>query len=176
MKTVHQFAFRMFNSLKILSLSKNKIIVIQFEAFEGLESLRALDLTDNPLLHILDTLRNLHLSWFESDLSHLCCILESVEKCHPSPSTSATSCMNLLPSTLHRILIYGEAVLGISTNTLVIILHRSVKRRERYQIFHLTVSNLSMAMYLLLIAVVDTFYLDSFNLMTLSWPDSLLCR
>ena len=170
------YGMRSFINLLVLILYNNRISVIQSNSLVGLESLKAMDLRENDIMQILDIPRQSPLLYHvESDLFNLCCLLSSVEICTPASSAFST-CKNLLHVKFHRVLIYGQAVLTLLMNSLVLALQKCVQKKERNQIIQLTVGNLLMSCYLMLIAVVDTFYRNHFRLIAVSWNKSFLCK
>ena len=174
--SILSFQFRNFKELQVLILHHNQISVVQSNAFFGLEFLHAIDLTGNNLAFLLDIpSQSSMLHWVESDLMDLCCLLASADKCMPLSSTFST-CENLLHVNIHRVLIYGQALVTLITNLIVIIFQRYLLRKERSEIIHQTVGNICMSCYLMLIAAVDTYYRNRFNLIAISWKYSLLCK
>ena len=175
-KVLKYFQFQIFSKLQILILHNNHITTIQTNAFYSLESLFAIDLTENELAVVLDRPgRSPVLYWVESDLMYLCYLLSAVEKCFPTASAFST-CKNLLHSNVHRVIIYGQALVTLLTNLVVIIFHNFLFRKEARQIIHLTVGNLCMSCYLILIAAVDTYYRNRFDLIAVSWKHSVVCK
>ena len=169
------YGMKAFVNLLVLVLHNNRISVIQSNSFVGLESLQAMDLTGNDIVQILDIPgQSPLLHQVDSDEFNLCCLLPSVQICTPA-SNAFSTCKNLLHVSVHRVLIYGKAMLTFLMNSLVIILQRSLQKRERNQIIQLTIGNLCMSCYLILIAAVDTYYRDQFHLIAVSWNHSFIC-
>lgn len=160
----------------MLVLHHNKISVLHRNSFHGTKNLQALDLTDNDLILVVDLpTQSSVLSWVESDAFIVCCLLPKVETCLPT-SSAFSSCRNLLNVKIHRVLIYGQAMLTLVFNSLVFALQRSLPKREHDQMLHLTAGNMCMAFYLTIIAAVDTYYRNEFHLIAISWRYSVLCK
>ncbi|KAH9523115.1 hypothetical protein Btru_065869 [Bulinus truncatus] len=101
--------------------------------------------------------------------------------CH-APDDATSSCKHIVGDTLKRILVWIVGLLTIAGNGIVLI-YRVVWGREKifqtaYGLFVtcLAVSDLLMAVYLMIIAVVDVVYADVYVLYDESWRKSFLCN
>ena len=176
--TLTEFELSQFRSLITLVLHHNDISVIQRRAFIGLEALYSVDLTNNPLaIHGISDLpqHSLHLEHFHSDLLALCCLLSDVPHCIPQ-SSLFSSCDNLLHLIVHRVLIVGQAIFTFLANAAVFIFSGHLNKKERFQMLHLTASNLLMSAYLLLMAAVDIYYRNRFSAIAVGWNYFSLCK
>jgi hypothetical protein len=61
-------------------------------------------------------------------------------------------------------------------NSAVLTLKKHLGERERYQFLNLSLSNLVMSLYLMLIAGVDVFYRNIFDSIAVSWSQSNVCK
>ena len=173
-----KFELSMFQSLITLVLHHNDISVIQRWAFIGLEALYSVDLTNNPLVSqgISDLPQHsLRLEHFHSDLLAFCCLLSDVPHCIPQ-SSLFSSCDNLLHLIVHRVLILEQAIFTLLANAAVFIFRRHLSKKERFQMFHLTASNLLMSAYLVLMAAVDIYYRNRFSSIAVGWNYFSLCK
>ena len=173
-----KFELSQFRSLITLVLHHNDISVIQRWAFHGLEALYSVDLTNNPLaIHGISDLpqHSLLLEHFHSDLLAFCCLLSDVPHCIPQFSLFS-SCNNLLHLIVHRVLILGQAIFTFLANSAVLIFRRHLNKKERFQMLHLTASNLLMSTYLVLMAAVDMHYRNRFSSIAVGWNCFSLCK
>ena len=165
-----------FSDLRMLVLHHNRISVVHSNSFIGVERLQGLDLTHNDLLQVMDLPdKSPMLTWVESERLYICCLFPSVDVCSPTSSTFS-SCKNLLQISFHRVLIYGQALLTLVTNSAVLVLKKFLSKRESYQFINLSLGNLFMSLYLMLIAGVDVYYRNRFDLIAISWSQSFVCK
>ena len=173
-----KFELSQFRGLMTLVLHHNDISVIQRGTFIGLRALYSLDLTNNPLaIHGISDLpqHSLLLENVHSDLLALCCLLSDVPHCIPQ-SSLFSSCDNLLDLIVHRVLIVGQAIFTFLANAAVFIFSGHLNKKERFQMLHLTASNLLMSAYLLLMAAVDIYYRNRFSAIAVGWNYFSLCK
>ena len=176
--TLRAFGLSQFSNLITLVLHHNDISVIQRWAFFNLTSLVSIDISHNSLaIHEVSDLPRLSmlLEHFQSDILDLCCLLSHVPHCTPE-SSLFSSCENLLHLTVHRVLITGQAVFTLLANSAVFIFRRHLNEKEKFQMFHLTASNLLMSVYLMMMTGVDIFYRNRFASIAVGWNSLSLCK
>ena len=172
------FGWSQFPDLITLVLHHNDISVIERWAFVGLKAIASIDITHNPLvIHEVSDLpqESCFLEHFHGDILGICCLLSHVPHCEPR-SSLFSSCENLLHLTVHRVLITGQAVLTLTANSAVLIFKRHLCKKERFQMIHLTVSNLLMSVYLMMMTTVDIYYRDRFAAVAVRWRYLSFCK
>ena len=172
------YGLHQFPDLTTLILHHNHISVIGRWAFFGLKALASVDITHNPLaIHDVSDLpqQSPLLMYFHSDMLAICCLLSHVPHC-TLQSSLFSSCENLLHLKVHRVLITGQAVFTFLANSAVIIFRGHLNRKEKFQMLQLTASNLFMSLYLAMMAAVDIYYRNRFDLVAVEWKYLVPCK
>ncbi|XP_025091011.1 G-protein coupled receptor GRL101-like [Pomacea canaliculata] len=177
---IPQNAFVGLRNLHVLSLSQNLIDTIANGAFNGLDNLLSLDLSQNVIVlveknvfHGMGKLDTLYTDgfWF-------CCLAGRVPHCYPEPD-EFSSCEDLMSNYVLRVSIW---VLGMvaSFGNLLVIGWRARDMRcgkvHSFLITNLALGDFFMGVYLLIIAVVDSYYRGVYIIYDRSWRTSDLCR
>ncbi|XP_071963857.1 uncharacterized protein [Antedon mediterranea] len=180
-------AFGDLTALQILYLDSNRITTIDRNAFTSFSSsLTVLWLDDNNLQDFsTSTFEELtNLIQLESDLSCLCSIVGDID-CSPGVDPFS-SCEDLLESEYIRILMWIIVISAVSGN-LVVIISRQCKKDNNTSndneinkvqttlITNLAVSDLLMAVYLIIILSVDMYYRGRYAKFDSDWKESFLC-
>ena len=172
------YGLRQFHHLVMLVLHHNYISIIQRWAFFVLSALVSVDITHNPLaIHDVSDLpqQSPLLLHFHSDMLAICCLLSHVPHCTPQ-SNLFSSCENLLYLKVHRVLMTGQAVFTLLANCAVIIFSGHLNKKEKFQMIQLTASNLFMSLYLTMMAAVDIYYRNRFDLVAVEWKYLVPCK
>ena len=172
------YGLRQFHDLVMLVLHHNDISIIQRWAFFGFKALASVDITHNPLaIHDVSDLpqQSPLLMHFHSDMLAVCCLLSHVPHCTPQ-SSLFSSCENLLYLKVHRVLMTGQAVFTLLANCAVIIFSGHLKKKEKFQMIHLTAFNLFMSLYLTMMTAVDIYYRNRFALVAVKWKYLAPCK
>ncbi|XP_071963861.1 G-protein coupled receptor GRL101-like [Antedon mediterranea] len=181
-------AFAGLTALKLLNLRYNDITTIEQNAFSSFaSSLSALWLIENNLqVYNKKTFEELtNLTEMDSDFTCLCAIVVDLDYCIPGVDPFAT-CEDLLGSDYIRVLMW---IIGISAvgGNLVAIISRQCKKDNNTSndneinkvqttlITNLAVSDLLMAVYLIIILSVDMHYRGRYAKFELNWKNSPLC-
>ncbi|PIK59092.1 putative G-protein coupled receptor [Apostichopus japonicus] len=156
-----------------------KIRRIQESTFEGLQSLRTLNLSNNLINTIefngFSKLNRVTTLYSENFL--FCCIKRDLQVCSPKPD-QFSSCDDVIRSIPLRIIMW---ILGLSSflgNIAVII--RRLKSREKNKIqacliFNLAISDGFMGVYMLIIAIADVRFRDVYVYKASDWLNSFTC-
>ncbi|XP_071956901.1 G-protein coupled receptor GRL101-like [Antedon mediterranea] len=166
------------NNLQILQLQNNSITNIEDGAFSPFaSSLLILNLTYNNLKDYEEkTFKELvNLTEFYSDFFHLCCVVGDIEICEPTDAFA--SCQDLLKRKSLRVLMLVIGVSSIIGNALVLISRCCNKEKtvDSMLISSLAISDLLMAMYLLIIAGADIHYRGRYSEVLEYWKSSFTC-
>ena len=177
-RILKSFAFKAYPNLNMLLLQHNQIDVIEVNSFLHLKVLMAIDMSNNMLILVsvadLPSYSQL-LREVKTDLLYICCLLPHVANCKPQ-ADQFSSCHNLLHSAHHKILITGQAIVTLITNSAVIILNKHLNKREHSPMLHLTAANLIMSLYLSFIAMSDVIYKDNFLHIAVYWRHFYICK
>ncbi|XP_033117159.1 G-protein coupled receptor GRL101-like [Anneissia japonica] len=159
-------------------LNNNKITGLKKGVFSGLTTLRNLELQGNELTtYDPDTFNGLiSLKTLYSDKFSICCIMKRVPDCRPA-TDQFSSCKDLLKREALRILMMILGITALIGNLAVIIL-RLLENDFNVQsilITNLAVSDLLMAVYMIIIAGVDLRYRGVYATFAEAWKTSFLC-
>jgi len=176
-------------SLRHLLLRSNMIVEVEDGAFRSLSSLVSLDMRGNDIRYFtklvfsdLKSLRNL-----STDSFKFCCLMNHqipADKCLPLPD-EISDCEDLLSSVLQRTCIWINGIFSFIGNSIVVVWRYrdllSQKEREEEQInsillLSLGCSDLLMGIYLIIIAVVDSWFRGRYIENADNWRDSALCN
>ena len=175
--------FRDLTDLRYLNISRNFFIKISPELFNRLTQLTILDLTQNPLewvskesFQLLQKRTIVYVNEYAT-----CCFIESATCSFESPPSPFISCKRLLPSLFLRIVVWLVAIAAILGNLFVIYTRCTQKTENKFYIQHLLITNLSlsdlvMGVYLLIILSVDLQFNDYFPTHSDNWRNSGLCK
>ncbi|XP_071953266.1 G-protein coupled receptor GRL101-like [Antedon mediterranea] len=146
-------------------------------AFAGFSAFYSLDIRGNNLQvyreRTFEELKNIKQLY--SDIFRLCCLVGEIEVCEPTDAFS--SCDDLLRREILRILMMIIAISSVIGNVFVII-SRIVKKESTVDsilLTNLAVSDLLMAVYLLIIAGADLHYRGRYAKVAKDWKNSFLC-
>ncbi|XP_069137842.1 G-protein coupled receptor GRL101-like [Argopecten irradians] len=179
LERIHQRAFVGLHKLYTLNLVGNRLVIIEDGALSGLPNLLSLDMRENHLeiieenvFHGLLRLRTSHFDEF-----HFCCVAKFVESCLPEPD-EFSSCEDLMSNYFLRISIWILGTIAFLGNGLVFfwrVRDFRVGKVHSFLISNLALGDFFMGVYLLIIAVVDTYYRGIYSIYDKSWRQSDLC-
>ncbi|XP_071943925.1 G-protein coupled receptor GRL101-like [Antedon mediterranea] len=182
-RTLSAKTFNDLSALEKLYLHKNNITTIDYGAFACFaSSILILNLTDNKLQNYRDrTFEELKtLTELYSDLFSLCCLVGHIDVCEPTDAFA--SCADLLKREVLRVLMLVIGVLSVIGNVVVIVSRRfnknndsNVNKVQTMLITNLAVSDLLMAVYLIIIASADIHYRGRYAIVAIYWKSSFLC-
>ena len=172
-------AFANLGHIKLLSLSSNKLTDLKSYYFEGLTNIQFLYLENNNLIHVSSNvfLQNEALKTIRSNWYIVCCVAQSVSDCQPQQQ-SLSSCTTLLPSAVERVIVFIQCFIALIANTVVLVFRIFIIRitnHYEFLISVLTVLDLLMGIYLLVIVIVDFNYYENFNSIVSIWSKSAVC-
>ncbi|KAL4225125.1 G-protein coupled receptor [Mactra antiquata] len=177
--------FRGLPSLEILNLSGNAISQASDYSFSSLRKLRILDLSNNMISSFdkslfigLDNLDEL-----VTDSFSFCCIKPvnlSLSKCFPSQD-EFSSCSDLLRSGIVRACLWFIGAFAFFGNIMSFVFRVMSERGSLQSGYGVLVTNLSVAdmmmgLYLLIISSADSFYRDRYIWNDYSWRHSSGCK
>ena len=192
-----------FSELQYLSLSSNTLSSFKRSSFQQMHALVYLDLSDNKIdkfdseeyfnnsigpIELLDlTGNNLYLvnklsfigftnvTEIKVDNFASCCFIENCSA--TIPKSQFLTCGQLLPNQIQRVIMW---VLGLFTvvSNIGVLYYRCIHRRDNKVqglfIFNLSLSDILMGIYMVIIASADRYYRDSFP--SELWRHSITCK
>ena len=174
--------FQNLKQLQRLDLSDNSLSKLNSASFQDCVLLKTLNLSQNPLLYInkavfngLSLTTNIFVDQFST-----CCYVESA-RCNYALSRSAfLSCGRLLPYHMERVAVWVLSIAIIFGNILVLFFrfrpqHQSNKV-QMFLIVNLSIADLFMGIYLMMLLLVDLNWGDNFPSYSESWRQSMLCK
>ena len=177
-----QNIFQATRLLRFLDLSANKLNELRFHPFERCTILETLNITQNPLLWIsTDSFIGLNVSaQVLVDNPASCCFITNSNCTSSSTKSPFLTCGRMLPYDVLRVGIWVVSIFAIVNNILGIL----VKCKQRKQankvqfllITNLSISDLLMGVYLIILLSVDLYYTDYFPSHSNSWRNSVPCR
>ena len=183
---LENFCFYKAFRLQNLYLRSMGIYKINSQAFTGLLELKALYLQGNPIVHFTSEIfmnqQSLH--HLMTDNFRLCCpdvkpLTLSPSDCR-APFDEISSCEDIISNVIARVFLWIMAVLTIIGNVGVIIFRvfsdKNVKVSFRIIITCLSVADVLMGIYLIIIGSADIEYRDRYVLMEGQWKKSIYCK
>ena len=192
-----EHCFRSLSSLPSITISSRYLHQLPRCVFTDLVSLRILTLQETSLSYLDETsiCHLLTVTEFKSinnqlsviygypfqklprlinvvtDQEMLCCSLSFNIDC-----SLGTSCSNIIPSTYLKIFIWTGVLIIFTTNILSIVVSRKSNMRWLVFILVLNLSDLLAGVYLLILAMVDVYYLQVFTSWSVEyWHKTKLC-
>ena len=170
--------------LKTLNVSYNLISTLNQNTLCGLHNLTVLDLTGNSIIivHPSSFAVAMNLQILESSIQGICCY-KSFEKCSPKIVDYFASCTSILADLALQYGVWSIAVLIIIGNIAALCTSLSLTSKQSkkriihalYQ-FNLTLSDLSMGCYFLLLALLNAVYEGDFVQVASLWKSGLPCK
>ena len=182
LKSLPSHIFEDLHSLEFLNISRNGLTKISPQLCQHLKSLTILDLTQNPLDWVskesFQLLQKRTIVYVDEYAT--CCFIESATCSFESPPSPFISCKRLLPYSILRIVIWIVAIATILGNAFVIFTRCRQKTNKFYVqyflITNLSLSDLLMGVYLLILLSVDLQYTYYFPSRSESWRQTSLCK
>lgn len=172
------------NCTRLIELQMNfcKILSIQKNSFKDLESMKIFEFieTEIPIIsrENVKYLRNLRNAI--GDNFYLCCLLKEEYgdkvKCKPLTS-SFESCKKLINLKLTSMICWFYGLIGFILNIVTIsyIFIKYKKRSRNYRLL-LSLGDLFMAVYLLIISAANEYIGDNYIIYSKIWKESYLCQ
>ena len=179
--TLQRGVFQDMHALRFLNLSRNMLQGFSSETFENSVMMTTLDLTHNPLLWVnqkvfdpLTTLTTIYVDDFAT-----CCFIQFAKCSFESPPSPFISCKRLLPYFILRVVIWVIGIATVFGNIFVLFSRSKDRRRGTVQYLltkNLSMSDLLMGIYMMILLSVDMYYKDFFPSHSEPWRHSILCR
>ena len=175
--------FEDLHALQILNISRNFFTHISTELFHHLTQLAILDLKQNPLDWVnsksFEKLTKPTIVYVDEYAT--CCFIESANCSSESPPSPFISCKRLIPYSILRIFVWIVCIATIVGNTFVSFTRCRQKTKNKVYVQDLFIKNLSlsdllMGVYLLILLSVDLNFNDYFPSRSESWRHSILCK
>ena len=174
--------FQALRQLRYLDLSVNNLQELRFHPFELCIILETLNLTQNPLQWInKDAFIGLNVTAevFVDDPASCCFVTKA--NCRSSATKSPfLTCGRMLPYDVLRVGIWVVSTIAIVANAISILAkYKQRKQLNKVQfllITNLSISDLLMGVYLIILLSVDLYYTDYFPSHSDSWRNSTLCK
>ena len=170
--------------LHFLDLSHNLLNQISVSPFQNCLLLETLNMSQNPLLFIekavfngLNVSTNVYVEHYAT-----CCFVRSAKCIHSTSRSDYLTCERLLPYSVLRIGIWIVTLAILSGNVLVLFLRcrkppqRNTNTIQHFLITNLSISDLFMGMYLMVLLSVDLYFKEYFPSHSNSWRESIWCR
>ena len=174
--------FKSLRQLRYLNLSENDLNELEFQLFKDCPVLETLDLIKNPLQWLrkdgFSGLNDTAQVFVDNPAS--CCFVTKAT-CHArSPKSPVLTCGRLLTYDILRVGIWIVSILAIVNNVVGILLnckHRKQVNKVRFLLItNLSISDLLMGVYLIILLSVDLYFTDHFPSHSESWRNSALCK
>ena len=177
-------SFKGLKVLKSLNLSYNLISALNKNTLCGLPNLILLDLKGNDIYFVdplsFTVVSNLQI--LDSNTQGICCY-KDFQQCSPKFDDDFASCISILSEKALQVFVWGLAVFVIIDNLdalSTLILFKSDQSKKRmihtfYQI-HLTLSDLIMGCYFLLLAIFNIIYEGDYVQVASLWKKGLPCK
>ena len=174
--------FKNLNQLRYVELSKNNLNKLGFQVFQKCSFLETVDLTQNPLQWIkMDDFRGLNLTTqiFVDNYASCCFVSSSI--CHSkSPRSRFLTCRRLLPYDVLRVMIWVVSIFAIVNNVIGGVVkckqRKHINKVQFLLITNLSISDLLMGVYLIILLSADLYYTEYFPSHSDSWRSSVLCK
>ena len=174
--------FQALRQLRHLDLSVNKLQELGFHPFELCNVLETLNLTQNPLQWISkDSFIGLNVTAeVFVDKYAPCCFVTKAD-CRSSTTKSPfLTCGRMLPYDVLRVGIWVVSIIAVVSNVLSILAkykqRKHINKVQFLLITNLSISDLLMGVYLIILLSVDLYYTDYFPSYSDSWRNSTLCK
>jgi hypothetical protein len=170
-------------SLKFLNLQGNVITNVETDAFLDLPNLTLLNIENNPNLEVIssDVFQPVFISSLRTDRFAFCCAANQdgihARECSPRPD-EFSSCSDLLANGALQIAIWVLAFLGLLGNLFVLVwrlMHRKEGGVENAMVVSLSLADLLMGIYLIIVASADVHYRGVYVIYAERWKSSVVC-
>ena len=199
-ENIQNFFFETTTNIYIINLSHNKLTSITNNLFFGLKRLRKIIISHNHIqilgenmfsslhiLHVLD-IRNNVIESIDSSLSKLqiklimadertSCCFSPKARCI-APEEVFSSCSDLIRGIILKVVVWLLAVVTIFGNIFVITwrLKYPSDDKQAFLILNLSISDLLMGIYLIIIAVNDIRYMGHYAYNAKQWQKNVICK
>ena len=174
--------FKNLHQLRYVELSKNNLNKLGFQLFQKCSFLETVDLTQNPLQWIkIDDFSGLNLTTQILVDNYASCCFVSSSICHSkSPRSRFLTCRRLLPYNVLRVLIWVVSIFAIVNNVIGGVVkckqRKHINKIQFLLITNLSISDLLMGVYLIILLSADLYYTEYFPSHSDSWRSSILCK
>ena len=199
-ENIENHFFENVTNIHIISLSHNKLTSIPYNLFFGLKNLRKIIISHNQIqrlgenmftslhiLHVLDirdnviesidhSLSQLEIKLIIADDRTSCCF--SAQAQCIAPEEVFSSCSDLIRGIILKIVVWLLAVVTIIGNVFVIIWRLKIPSddKQAFLVVNLSISDLLMGIYLIIIAVTDIRYMGHYAYNAKQWQKNVLCK
>lgn len=177
---VAEGAFNGLEKLITLDLSHNRIRIIKTNVFHGLKFLTMLDISNNMIEimedNVFEGLQTL--DELITDEFRFCCAAKISGICLPEPD-EFSSCTDLMSNYILRVSIWILGLVAFWGNIVVVVWRTRDLRNGKVHSFlitNLAIGDFMMGVYMMIIAVVDSYYRGKYILYDRFWRESDLCR
>ena len=183
--TIENDGFRGLYNVQKLNLANNKLRHIHWHTLSYLVNLRKLYLEGNQI-EILDSgafVNLVHLDYVQSNEKIICCFTPTDSTCialNTRAFSDMFNCNRLLASPYTRTIIWLLALGIVALNSTGFYanfrLWLSTKRKHYLTYTYLNISDCAMGLYLLILGVVDSLYLNEYAAIDSWWRHSWQCK
>ena len=162
--------------LRKIFISYNHIKTLRQSMFTSLHILQVLDIRNNVIESIDKSLSKLDIKLIMADERTSCCFSPKAQCIAPEEVFS--SCSDLIRGIILKIVVWFLAVVTIIGNVFVIIWRLKFPSDDKqvFLILNLSISDLLMGVYLIIIAVTDTRYMGHYAYNAKQWQKNILCK
>ena len=169
----------LFFGLKLLRkilLSHNHIQILAENMFSSLHSLHVLDIRNNVIESIDNSLSKLEIKFIMADERTSCCFSPKA-RCI-APEEVFSSCSDLIRGIVLKVVVWFLAVVTIIGNVFVIIWRVKYPSddKQAFLVLNLSISDLLMGIYLTIIAATDIRYKGHYAYNAKQWQKHVLCK
>ena len=184
LSSIAPYSFQGLKVLKSLNLSYNLISALSQNTLCDLPNLIVLDLRGNDINYVdplsFTSVSNLQILY--SNTQGICCY-KDFQKCSPKFNDDFASCISILSGNVLQFCVWALAVLLIIENfaalcTLIAFKSNQSKKRMIHTLYqiHLTLSDLIMGCYFLLLAIFNVIYEGDYVHVASLWKNGLPCK
>ena len=176
LKSITNNLFFGLKRLREIIISHNQIQILGENMFTSLHILRVLDIRNNAIESIDHSLSKLEIKLIMADERTSCCFSPKAQCIAPEEIFS--SCSDLIRGIILKVVVWFLAVVTIIGNVFVIIWRLKFPSDDKqvFLVLNLSISDLLMGIYLIIIAFTDIRYMGHFAYNAKQWQKNVLCK
>ena len=176
LKSITNNLFFGLKRLREIIISHNQIQILGENMFTSLHILHVLDIRNNVIESIDHSLSKLEIKLIMADERTSCCFSPKAQCIAPEEIFS--SCSDLIRGIILKVVVWFLAVVTITGNVFVIIWRLKFPSDDKqvFLVLNLSISDLLMGIYLIIIAVTDIRYMGHFAYNAKQWQKNVLCK
>ena len=177
-RNIDDYAFQ-FTAFRMINISYNKLTLLTQYVFKHCNYITIVDVRHN-LLHDIhkETFLSIETEYtLYTDAYKFCCAASNAERCTPQADAYST-CKDLIADDNLRIYIWVSSFVIILSNISVLMYRKKREKENKLSLLvqHLSVSDMLMGFYLLIIGSGDAYYRGSYAVYEDHWRRSTFCK